>query len=187
MDSPVNLKIWGFNSSVKHRNCQMTYTNYLFIMVKDSVGPITLFQWADNRRMSPYWATKSPKQQRIFLSLRLVALPRLNGSVCPTILSMAGKRIPACRPFLKVLLVLYEMQIDLSRIWTLVTMFISFDYNHIPWACTHRHMCACIYIYIYIYIVIHRQTHSIPTFFSHWTNKNFIYIYIHINIYPRFM
>ena len=63
-----------------------------------------------------------------FPSPRLVASPKLKNLVCPTILSIAGGRIIGFIPFPRVL-VLREMQLAWSRIWTRVAVSISYDDN----------------------------------------------------------
>ena len=73
-----------------------------------------------------------------FPSPRLIAIPRLKSPVSSAYyFPIAEEIIFGCIPFLRVL-VLCEMQTDSSRIWTLFTTFISYDYNHYT-----------IYIYIY--------------------------------------
>ena len=47
------------NSSVKDVDCEITYTDDLFIVVKAFVGPATLFRWTGNRRMVNQWAVNS--------------------------------------------------------------------------------------------------------------------------------
>ena len=64
-----------------------------------------------------------------FFSPRLVASPRLKNPVCPTILLIAGGRIIRVLLFPRVLL-LCEMHSVSSRIWTHVTVSISYDDNH---------------------------------------------------------
>ena len=64
-----------------------------------------------------------------FLSPRLVASPRLKNLVCPTILPVAGGRIIGFIPFPRIL-VQCEMRSISSRIWTRVTVSISYDDNH---------------------------------------------------------
>ena len=64
-----------------------------------------------------------------FSSLRLVAIPRLNSPVFPTILPIDGGRIVGFILFPRVL-TLYEMQTATSRIWTRVAISISCDVNH---------------------------------------------------------
>ena len=81
---------------------------------------------------------------------RLVTIPRLKSSVCPTILPIAGGRIIGFILF-PWLLALYEMLTDLSRIWTCV--FISISYNSIHYTINGSSIYLSIYIiYIYIYI-----------------------------------
>ena len=60
---------------------------------------------------------------------RQVASPRLKNTVCPTILPIAGGRIIGFIPFPRVL-VLCEMQLAWSRIWTRVAVSISYNDNH---------------------------------------------------------
>ena len=92
IDSPINLDFWGPKSSVKNENCLVTYIDYLFIVTKDCVEPATLFGWSYNKgRILIKCSTEALEQHssgfefRLFLSPKLVALPRLKSTGCPTI------------------------------------------------------------------------------------------------------
>ena len=45
MNSPVNLKEWGLNCSVKDKNCEKLYSGDLFIVEKICVVPAIFFGW----------------------------------------------------------------------------------------------------------------------------------------------
>ena len=82
-----------------------------------------------------------------FPSPRLVASPRLKNLVCPTTLPIAGGRIIGFIPFPRVL-VLCEMQLAWSRIWTRVAVSISYDDNHYTTGTLLSNAKSCFQIYI---------------------------------------
>ena len=74
----------------------------------------------------------------VFSSSRPVPLLRLKNPVCPNILPITGERIVRFIPFMRVL-VRYEMQTALSRIWIRVTVFIFNDDNYSSMGSSERY------------------------------------------------
>ena len=86
--------------------------------------------WSFSEICAQRWFSHSYKSFQFSFPSRLVGIPRLKSPVFPTISPIAGGRIVGCIHFLREL-EQNEMQTVPSRIWTWVTISISYI---IPWA-----------------------------------------------------